>query len=70
MSLSPSRNKKDILADLPQRIKDDIQINYVQDIWQALDIAFGDRLWQTAPDVLPQGPRLRRPEGFHVSSRL
>jgi len=66
----PIRNKKDILADLPQRIKDDIQIDYVQDIWQALDIAFGDRLWQTAPDLMPSGARLRRPEGFHVPSRL
>lgn len=63
---SNSRNRKDIIADLPNRVKEDIQVSYVEDIWQALEVGFGDKLWHPAPEAPPR----RRGQGYQVTSRL
>ncbi|MCO5598163.1 hypothetical protein L7F22_052255 [Adiantum nelumboides] len=39
----PLRNRKDVEADLPKQIRDELNISYVRTIWQAIEIAFGQR---------------------------
>lgn len=39
------------LSDLPQQIRDEAEINFVSNIWQAIEIAFPNRSWNLA------GPR-------------
>lgn len=39
----PLRNRKDVEADLPKNIRDEMSISYVRTIWQAIEIAFGQR---------------------------
>jgi ATP-dependent Lon protease len=49
--IMPLRNRKDVEADLPAKVKAEITFEYVQTIWQALDVAFGDRLWEGLPEA-------------------
>jgi len=44
--LLPLRNRKDVEADLPAKIRSDIEIVYIKTIWQALDAAFGHALFE------------------------
>lgn len=40
----PERNRKDYVADVPDVVKEAIQVNFVDNIWQALEVAFGDKV--------------------------
>lgn len=42
----PSRNRKDVEADLPKEVRDSLEIHYVSTIWNALDVAFGNSLFE------------------------
>ncbi|PWN35133.1 ATP-dependent protease La [Meira miltonrushii] len=44
----PMRNRKDVESDLPQNVRSDLDIQYVRTIWQAIDIAFGNALYENA----------------------
>ncbi|KAK0532981.1 hypothetical protein OC835_003148 [Tilletia horrida] len=44
--LLPYRNRKDVEADLPAKIKADVEIVYVKTIWNALEAAFGHALFE------------------------
>ncbi|KAE8215821.1 hypothetical protein CF327_g931 [Tilletia walkeri] len=44
--LLPYRNRKDVEADLPAKIKADVEIVYIKTMWQALDAAFGHALFE------------------------
>ncbi|KAE8187663.1 hypothetical protein CF328_g6845 [Tilletia controversa] len=44
--LLPYRNRKDVEADLPAKIKADVEIVYIKTTWQALDAAFGHALFE------------------------
>jgi len=64
----PLRNRKDVVADLPARVKTEIKFEYVKTIWEALEVAFGDRLWESLPEA---ERRERRYEAVHhLESRL
>ncbi|KAM0747842.1 ATP-dependent protease La [Meredithblackwellia eburnea MCA 4105] len=43
--LLPYKNEKDVVADLPQSARDELTFVYVHTIWEALEAAFGARLW-------------------------
>jgi ATP-dependent Lon protease len=47
----PLRNRKDVVADLPAKVKSEVTFEYVTTIWQALEVAFGDRLWEGLPEA-------------------
>lgn len=61
----PSRNVKDVTADLPDSIKEDLTIIYVKTIFQALEAAFGDVLYV---DTIKKSNIIKRIEG--IDSRL
>jgi ATP-dependent Lon protease len=41
----PSRNKKDIQADLPVSIKDEVEFRFVGSIEEALEVVWGSEIW-------------------------
>lgn len=43
--LLPFKNEKDVTADLPVSIREEMTIIYVHSIWEALEGAFGGQLW-------------------------
>jgi hypothetical protein len=47
----PRRNRKDVDADLPERVRKDVTFVYARTIWDALEVGFGDALWDGVPDV-------------------
>ncbi|CEH13643.1 atp-dependent protease la 2 [Ceraceosorus bombacis] len=65
----PARNKKDVVADLPQNVKDDLRIHYVSNVWNALEIALGESLFAHANgDGVAEGKRMMGLED--ITSRL
>lgn len=44
--LLPVRNRKDVEADLPKEVRAELEIIYVNTIWNALDAAFGNSLYE------------------------
>ncbi|EPQ27329.1 uncharacterized protein PFL1_05251 [Pseudozyma flocculosa PF-1] len=50
--LLPHRNRKDVEADLPKKVRDELDIRYVRTVWEALEAAFGTRLFENAAMAL------------------
>lgn len=44
----PQRNRKDAETDLPATVRADLDIQYVRTIWQAIELAFGNALFENA----------------------
>jgi ATP-dependent Lon protease len=44
----PHRNRKDAEADLPANVRADMDISYVRTIWQTIELAFGNALYENA----------------------
>lgn len=49
----PYKNEKDVKADLPQVVRDEVRIVYVRSIWEALETAFGSKLYEGSKVKLP-----------------
>lgn len=43
----PSQNRPNVEADVPRAVLDDLEVHYVNNVWSALDVAFGDGPWST-----------------------
>ncbi|GAA96307.1 uncharacterized protein L969DRAFT_51467 [Mixia osmundae IAM 14324] len=60
--LLPTRNRKDVEADVPQRVKDDIEFVYIATIQEGLMAAFEGELWthdgHAKRNRFIEGPRL------------
>ncbi|KAL8291400.1 hypothetical protein RQP46_002378 [Phenoliferia psychrophenolica] len=63
--LLPYKNEKDVSVDLPSEIKADLTFIYIRTIWEALEGAFGDQLWDGA-----EGEMLRNRVQDFTESRL
>ena len=63
--LLPYKNQKDVDADLPVSVKADLTFIYIRTIWEALEGAFGDHLWDGA-----DGEMLRNRVQDFTESRL
>jgi len=52
----PYRNRKDIEADLPEKVRNEMEFAYVKTIWEVLNHVFGSGLWdestQDSADVM------------------
>lgn len=46
----PFKNRRDVLQDLPKSIQDELKIVYVRNIWEAVETAFGEQLWEMSED--------------------
>ncbi|EST08360.2 ATPase, AAA-type, core [Kalmanozyma brasiliensis GHG001] len=46
--LLPMRNRKDVEADLPKKVRDELEIKYVKTVWEAMEAAFGNKLFENA----------------------
>ena len=46
--LLPVRNRKDVEADLPKKVRDELDIRYVRTVWEAMEAAFGTKLFDNA----------------------
>jgi Lon-like ATP-dependent protease len=43
----PSQNRPNVEADVPRAVLDDLEVHYVNNVWSALDVAFGDGPWSS-----------------------
>ncbi|KAK3906898.1 Lon protease C-terminal proteolytic domain-containing protein [Staphylotrichum tortipilum] len=50
--LLPAQNRKDV-KDLPQEVKDGLEIVHVSDIWEAIRLVWPDAQWPVEHDQLP-----------------
>jgi hypothetical protein len=50
--LLPHRNRKDVESDLPKKVRDELEIKYVKTVWEAMEAAFGNKLFEN-----PRGPQ-------------
>lgn len=72
----PQRNRKDVEADLPVNVRSDMDIQYVRTIWQALEIAFGNSLFENtlmrngSLEGIQEGRRMMESDGMLENSRL
>lgn len=66
----PFRNRKDVEADLPERVKKEITVTYCRSIHEVLEAAFGDRLWNNLDLRGWAGKEERRRKLEVVESRL
>ena len=72
----PVRNKKDVEADLPANVRAELDIQYVRTIWQALEVAFGNTLFENtlmrngSLEGIQEGRRLMESDGMLEHSRL
>lgn len=41
----PSQNRPNVEADVPRPVLDDLEVHYVNNVWSALDVAFGGGPW-------------------------
>ena len=41
----PAQNQPNVEADVPKVVLDDLEVHYVNNVWSALDIAFGEGPW-------------------------
>lgn len=53
--LLPHRNRKDAEADLPKSVQEELKITYVKNIWQALEVVFGDKVGGHPGEMLSLG---------------
>ncbi|PWY99346.1 ATP-dependent protease La [Testicularia cyperi] len=68
--LLPHRNRKDVEADLPQKVKDELEIKYVKTVWEAMEAAFGNRLFENAALALEANGLGHEHEGIREGKRL
>ncbi|KAN0062814.1 hypothetical protein ACQY0O_004634 [Thecaphora frezii] len=65
----PWRNRKDVEADLPKKVREELEIRYVRTVWEAMEAAFGNRLFENAAMAL-QANGGYEPEGIREGRRL
>lgn len=54
----PLSNKANVEADVPQSVRDALEIHYVGNVWSALDVAFGEGPWSpTAKEMKAEEQR-------------
>lgn len=41
----PSQNRPNVDADVPRAVLDDLEVHYVNNVWSALEVAFGEGPW-------------------------
>lgn len=41
----PSQNRPNVEADVPKTVLDDLEVHYVNNVWSALEVAFGEGPW-------------------------
>ncbi len=41
----PAQNRPNVEADVPKAVLEDLDVNYVHNVWAALDVAFGPGPW-------------------------
>ncbi|UZJ52558.1 hypothetical protein CBS101457_001878 [Exobasidium rhododendri] len=41
----PSQNRPNVEADVPRTVLDDLEVHYVNNVWSALEVAFGEGSW-------------------------
>jgi ATP-dependent Lon protease len=72
----PIRNRKDVEQDLPANVRADLDITYVRTIWQALETAFGNSLFENtlmrngSLEGIQEGRRMMETDGMLENSRL
>jgi len=72
----PIRNRKDVEQDLPANVRADLDITYVRTIWQALETAFGNSLFENtlmrngSLEGIQEGRRMMESDGMLENSRL
>lgn len=43
----PSQNRPNVEADVPRAVLDDLEVHYVNNVWSALEVAFGEGPWSS-----------------------
>lgn len=68
--LLPHRNRKDVEADLPKKVRDELEIKYVKTVWEAMEAAFGNKLFENAALALEANGYSQEHEGIREGRRL
>ena len=68
--LLPHRNRKDVEADLPKKVRDELEIKYVKTVWEAMEAAFGNKLFENAALALEANGFGHEHEGIREGRRL
>ncbi|SPO30060.1 related to ATP-dependent protease La [Ustilago trichophora] len=68
--LLPYRNRKDVEADLPKKVRDELEIKYVKTVWEAMEAAFGNKLFENAALALEANGYGHEHEGIREGRRL
>ncbi|CDS01040.1 hypothetical protein [Sporisorium scitamineum] len=68
--LLPHRNRKDVEADLPKKVRDELEIKYVKTVWEAMEAAFGNKLFENAALALEANGYGHEHEGIREGRRL
>lgn len=68
--LLPHRNRKDVEADLPKKVRDELDIKYVKTVWEAMEAAFGNKLFENAALALEANGYSQEHEGIREGRRL
>jgi len=68
--LLPHRNRKDVEADLPKKVRDELEIKYVKTVWEAMEAAFGNKLFENAALALEANGYVHEHEGIREGRRL
>ncbi|GAC95373.1 hypothetical protein PHSY_002948 [Pseudozyma hubeiensis SY62] len=68
--LLPHRNRKDVEADLPKKVRDELEIKYVKTVWEAMEQAFGNKLFENAALALEANGFGHEHEGIREGRRL
>lgn len=68
--LLPQRNRKDVEADLPKKVRDELEIKYVKTVWEAMETAFGNKLFENAALALEANGYGHEHEGIREGRRL
>ncbi|PWN41348.1 ATP-dependent protease La [Ceraceosorus guamensis] len=67
----PAQNQPNVEADVPRVVLDDLDVNYVSNVWSALHIAFGEGPWSARAKELQQQEQeeLKEEEGRRHSAQ-
>lgn len=68
--LLPHRNRKDVESDLPKKVRDELEIKYVKTVWEAMEAAFGNKLFENAALALEANGYGHEHEGIREGRRL
>ncbi|SNX86620.1 related to ATP-dependent protease La [Melanopsichium pennsylvanicum] len=68
--LLPHRNRKDVEADLPKKVRDELEIKYVKTVWEAMEAVFGNKLFENAALALEANGYGHEHEGIREGRRL